>query len=822
MHTGVRTQSSTRRRSAALLALAGTAALGAGLLVAPPAAGAGPAARLTAAGAVARSCFTGPLPRGHGVDTTDATAPATGLVRARLAGAGDSDPGDWDLAVYDRATKRVVAGSAGFRSNELAEGYVTGGQQLVVQACRYAGSSRSVTLSVEFVAAPARAAATGQKVQVVEVTTPKRADKNRLQSLGLDLTEHGTPTTVQVVLHGDDDARRLRSAGFRYQVEIADLEQRVAANRRADQRFAAATARSGLPSGRTSYRRLFDYELEMKQLARRYPSMVLPFVLPERTIEGRDVAGIEIALDAKNTADGKPVFLNMGVHHAREWPAGEHSMEWAYDLLTDYGKQARTTGLVRGSRNIVIPIVNPDGFVVSREALPLGDFSPLDYEMKRKNCNPADSPAASRGGICAANPAGRLRGTDLNRNYAGFWGGPGASATWSSDTFRGGAPFSEPETRNIRDLISRRQITNLITNHTYANLVLRPPSIADTRPPLDEPQLAALGARMAGHNGYSNLPSYGLYDTTGSTEDWSFWNTGGLGYTFEIGGSEFHPAYSTGVVAEYLGVAPAPGAGNGGNREAYYEMLKSTVDTSLHSTLTGTAPKGWILRVHKEFVTPTSPVVEPGGGVGDPILYSDTLDSTYRAAGGRFRWAVNPSTRPYVAGRYGRDPVAPKQADVTFANPAGVPAENTGDPLTGPAERVPFTVAGPPAADNGKFTVHVEWADASTDWDLYVLDSAGRVAAQSAQGGTTREDASLLDPPAGEYTAVLVNYVGGAASDWSGGVVTFASPQPAVHGPKESWTFSCATPDGRIRAMRQVVVDRGRTLDLGNACTRRK
>jgi hypothetical protein len=804
------------RRPALLLSVAGVAALGGGLLVSAPAASA-PAGRLSAAAPVARSCFTGPLGSARGTDSTDVTAPGTGLVRARLAGAGD-----WDLAVYDKASGRVVAGSAGLRSNELAEGMVTEGDQLVVQGCRYAGTARSVALSVQFVAAPARTAAADGPVQVVEVATPKRADKARLAALPLDLTEHGTASTVQVVLHGDEDARRLRAAGFRYTVRIADLAQRAEANRRADTRYAAATARSGLPSGRTSYRRLFDYELEIKQLARTYPSMVRTFVLPYRTVEGRDVAGLEIATNARNTADGKPVFLNMGVHHAREWPSGEHAMEWAYELLTGYGRQARTTSLVRASRNIVIPVVNPDGFVVSREALPLGDFSVFDYEMKRKNCNPADSPAQGQGGVCPANPAGRLRGTDVNRNYGGFWGGNGASPLWSSDTFRGGAPFSESETRNVRDLISRRQITNLVTNHTYSNLLLRPPGVLATRPPLDEPVYRALGARMAGHNGYSNIPSYGLYDTTGSTEDWSFWNTGGLGFTFEIGPTEFHPPYATGVVAEYLGLAPAAGAGRGGNRAAYLEMLASTVDPALHSTLTGTAPRGWTLRVHKEFVTPTSPVIAPGGAVGDPILYEDVLDSTRTAPGGRFRWAVNPSTRPYVAGRLGRDAVAPKQADLTLANPPGVPAENPGDPLTGPNERIPFTVQGPPAADNGEFTVHIEWTDPDTDWDLFVLNSAGQVVAQSATGGATQENAQLSDPPAGEYTAVVVDFTGGAASDWTGGAVTFASPQPTVRGPKESWMFSCADRGGRVRAVRQVIVDRGQTVDLGNACARRK
>ena len=43
-------------------------------------------------------------------------------------------------------------------------------------------------------------------------------------------------------------------------------------------------------------------------------------------------------------------------------------MEWAYDLLRNYGKSTPHDELVNETRNIVIPIVNPDGFNVSREA----------------------------------------------------------------------------------------------------------------------------------------------------------------------------------------------------------------------------------------------------------------------------------------------------------------------------------------------------------------------------------------------------------------------------------------------------------------------
>ena len=92
-------------------------------------------------------------------------------------------------------------------------------------------------------------------------------------------------------------------------------------------------------------------------------------------------------------------------------------------------------------------------------------------------------------------------GTDPNRNYGGFWGGPGASAgrpapvgDYAQD-YRGDGPFSEPETQNIRDLVSTRQVTTLITNHTFSNLVLRPPGIRSQGPPVDEAIYKALGRR---------------------------------------------------------------------------------------------------------------------------------------------------------------------------------------------------------------------------------------------------------------------------------------------------------------------------------------
>ena len=103
---------------------------------------------------------------------------------------------------------------------------------------------------------------------------------------------------------------------------------------------------------------------------------------------------------------------------------------------------------------------------------------------------------------------------------------------------------------------------------------------------------------MAAENGYTSQKGWELYDTTGTTEDWSYYATGGLGFTFEIGkarratstlaGVGFHPAYPLGVIAEYYGKYPT----GGGNREAYFKALESTANTARHAILEGTAQPG--------------------------------------------------------------------------------------------------------------------------------------------------------------------------------------------------------------------------------------
>ena len=125
--------------------------------------------------------------------------------------------------------------------------------------------------------------------QLVTVDTPTRADKSRLQTLGLDLTEHAGHDYIEVVLHTAADREALSAAGFTYDVPIPDLLRREGEINPLDDAFAATTLRTSLPSGRDAYRGLAHYNSEMKAMAEANPGLVKLLTLPEKTLDGRTV-----------------------------------------------------------------------------------------------------------------------------------------------------------------------------------------------------------------------------------------------------------------------------------------------------------------------------------------------------------------------------------------------------------------------------------------------------------------------------------------------------------------------------------------------------
>ena len=790
------------------------------------------------------------------------TVPGPGPIEARL----DAASGDWDLAILDD-TGRAVAASSGADASEFASGWAWKAGELRVQACRRSGDTDEARVTVEHGVMPAALIEelAQKKIKVVDVATPTRAEKDRLTDLGFDLTEHGGINSLGVVLHGEADEERLRNAGFTFKVLEDDLVGRGLREGARNARYAARVQRSALPSGRDSYRTLADYEDELKTLADENPGLVRLITLPEQTWLGRDVLGVEIATNV-NLNDGRPAFANLGVHHAREWPSGEHAMEWAYELINGFkAGDARATRIVQQSRNIVVPIVNPDGFNASRtagtgvadggrdESVPdtvyLAGGAATGGEYRRKNCRVEDQEL----GNCGTSAGLAELGTDPNRNYGGLWGGPGSSTDPTTQTYRGPGPFSEPETRNIQALVSTNQVMTLITNHTTAGLVLRAPGLQVLGDPIDEDRgYKALGDAMALENGYFSQKGFELYDTTGTTEDWSYNTTGGFGFTFEIycgapnyetGNCDdpaFHPFFET-MVMEWDGTSPQsdhaddPGRSDAapfgmqagydgkGNREAYYIAAESTINEARHSVIEGQAVPGAKLRLTKEFQTATYP--QGDGEEAEPILFDDRLETVYDVPeSGAFRWHINPSSRPIVAKDRGRAPTGAPSPEQTFMPRPGPPTVPC-TPLLVCAvgnDDQEFTVPSGPGIDNEIVRLRIQWDTQASDYDLKIyrpgaspIDQSPIV--QSQQRGTDYEEVAILKPT-GTYLIRVANVNG--VEPWEG-TITYEGPQPFEAGKQETWTLTCEV-GGQVLSTTQVLIVRGEVKqpDLG-ACDRR-
>ena len=670
--------------------------------------------------------------------------------------------------------------------------------------------------------------------QLITVDTPDRSDRTRLQKLGLDLTEHAGHDYVEVIVHTAAERDALRAAGFTYDVRIENLVERGVEIAELNEAYAASVDVSPLPSGRDTYRTLADYEADMTTLAADFPGHVRMFDLANPTLDGNTVKAVEIGADVDKPASGKPTFLLMGLHHAREWPSGELAMEFAIDLATSFGKDKQITRLLKKSRVLVVPVVNPDGFDLSRTdgeyvdlralndtgADPLGGSTAIlatpGQAYKRKNCRVVDGQDIPDGSCRAtlASPGGFALGVDLNRNYGGFWGGPGAAGTFPNPgevdtglldpTYRGASAFSEPETQNVQTLVRERQVTMMISNHTFSNLILRPNGVAPTTigpdgNPVgnapDEKGLKALGAEMSAQNGYANQNSWQLYDTTGTTEDWSYNATGGYGYTFEIGPDEFHPPFPS-VVDEYLGAGEHEGLGN---RAAYLLALEHAVDTAKHGVLKGKAPKGTTLRLRKDFESPTW-----------ESSFEDFLDSTITVGRkGRFSWVVNPSTRPLQESR----PIE-KLDEEPFA----------GETIEGGAtEPVVGTVDHEYVAAKASdvLRIDLDWPTPDDfDLEVYRKDASGELVEVGSSGNApgSKEQVQVPDAPAGTYVVRVVNYASVSPS-YTVEIGQYASTASSTEGKREKYTLSCEV-DGKTMASRKVFIDRGQVkrFNLKRAC----
>jgi hypothetical protein len=788
---------------------------------------------LSSRAAVARVCDAAPQ-RGRGLASTTYVAPMSGYVTARLRAAS----GDWDLLLRDGRTGRRIAASQGFRSDEVTGAWVHAGDRLVAEGCRRSGSSRSA--SVRFYLADVSLPKAGASPSLVRVYGDPLKVEGLDQLTGFDVTEDRRAGWTDVVADGPAQLATLKRLGLRYDVRIADLNAADAKARQAD---AKAVAASPLPSGRTTYRTYDDIQAELKKIAADHPDTVRPLVIG-KSFQGREIQGIEVADDVKGH-DGRPTFFLMALHHAREWPSAEAAMEFAH-LLTE-SSSPRVQRILDTERVVIVPLVNPDGYISSRGATDPGDnldstapgaavdgalndqaglpsttleaVAPLggDFAYRRKNCDGQDS----SGNL----PCELQWGVDNNRNYGNLWGGNGASQDPTSQSYKGPGPRSEPETQAVWNYVRTHQVTNLISLHNVAALVLRPPGLHDGGKAPDEAAMKALGDKMADATGYTSEFGFQLYDTAGTTEDDSYAATGGYGYTIEMGpeGGNFHMPYQTAVVDEWTG-NNAKAKGRGGLQDALLLGAEAAASPADHAQLTGTAPAGDVLRLSKDFDTKTSEFCPVGL---DPVLGSDSLpdfahcpqgpqpaqtlkdkldSTTVVPADGRFDWHINQSTRPFVNGGSLKETLA----DKPYRDPKTAPAgEHT----------LRFDVTPQDATNAVRVTLTAQVP--GEDYDLYVYkvnaDNTRGEQVGSSASSSGNEQVDMPTPPAGTYEAEVVNFTA-VSNKFTLTEAPYEIKREITTGHKEAYTLTCEDPGGKVLSTDSLVIDRGQMVDANIGC----
>jgi hypothetical protein len=617
-------------------------------------------------------------------DSTTYRAPLAGFLTTRLHGAGE-----WDLYVNDAASKRVLAQSRAFGSQEVAQHWVDAGQKVVITACRTAGSASSIGVAIDFADAVKPAPTTSSVVRIGRVS---QKTFTGLEQAGFDVTHNIQKNYIDIFMDSSAKLDAFRKLGIPFKMHVADLAAKDAKARAAEARRQRLGVRSAVPSGRNTYRSLANYQTEMKAITDAHPDLAKPITIGT-TYQGRPIQGIEFSQNVNAVDDGKPTFFLMGVHHAREWPSAEIAMEFARLLSDSYGKTdadgTRITNVLNNERIIVVPIINVDGFVASRgenatgtpipdaedEAGFNGVAEPIAlggaFAYRRKNCDGAVPSAEALNGPARNVPCYYQYGVDPNRNYGFDWGGPGASNDPTTQVYRGTGQWSEPETQAVWHTSQNRPVTVLVTMHTIAALVLRSPGLHTNGKAPDETLLKELGDKMAKVTGYKSQFGFELYDTTGTTEDWNYGAVGALGYTIEIGpsGGDFHGDYKTAVENQWIGKVGSKTLG--GMKEALLTSAAYAMDPKTHPIISGTGTPGAELELKKSFVTDSSPIctvaqgfvtvqgdgtpvdcAAPGAVFGVTHAQDGLNYKTVVKPDGTFTWHITQSTRPFQGYKY--------------------------------------------------------------------------------------------------------------------------------------------------------------------------
>jgi len=381
---------------------------------------------------------------------------------------------------------------------------------------KFATFAMSIAFAAQGLAAdePRPGPYSGMKLIVAEPASARHL--NLLSQLGENLACNPGPGPQRYVVPADA-IPVLDEAGLQYQVVAEDVQTLVDEETRMREQ---ARAERG-PDFFADYRTPTEIYAYLDTLITLQPNVISKESIG-LTIEGRTMWAYRIKAPGPLDTSKPALFIN-GAQHAREWISPAATV-WAMDrLVRNYGVLPDVTALLDQVNWYFVPIANPDGYQYTFPVAQGGAGQRLWRKNRRNNGDGSF-------------------GVDTNRNWSIGWGlNGGSSATPSSETYRGTAPFSEPEVVNIRDYVMN--IPNLkghVDVHSYSQLVLAPWGYTTDPPPREAEVLAVANAMedaITATNGVTytaGQTSIILYIASGTANDWTFGALDALGYGYEL------------------------------------------------------------------------------------------------------------------------------------------------------------------------------------------------------------------------------------------------------------------------------------------------
>ena len=338
----------------------------------------------------------------------------------------------------------------------------------------------------------------------------------------------------------ETEMANVAEAGFKYEIHIADVSKYYAERAASDKAVLVRNIDDEWPTPENweygsmgGFYTLDEVMDELDSMFALYPDLITQrqaISTDTLTHDGRMQYWVRIS-DNPNADESEPEVLYTGLHHAREPMSVQQMMWYMWHLLENYDSDPEIQQLVDATEMYFVPVINPDGYEYNHLQDPNGGG------MWRKN---------------RRNNGDGSMGVDPNRNYGYKWGynNSGSSPYPSDDTYRGPAPFSEPEIKNIRDFCNAHEFKIALNYHSYSNLLLYVWGWSETPSP-DDALLYDYAELMTKENAYTfGAGSSTIYPTNGGSDDWMYGEQTTkdliLSYTPEVGhgGDGFWPTVS--------------------------------------------------------------------------------------------------------------------------------------------------------------------------------------------------------------------------------------------------------------------------------------